>query len=172
MHRDPIPTCKSWPKGQDIEEFDSASTIHLCSCTNTRCTAGLDNGNAGVLGAGSIGGPSEPLLHARSDRRWNARDFLVRPCYVPNFCLTARVRYDLIPERARARIRLASSITASQNGRFVAVPERSSCLGLKGDDIRGHLACLCFAYGRTRIVRPSNLFDPGAVPRGRVVFWS
>src|SRR5882762_660183 len=84
----------------------------------------------------------------------------------------ARVRYDLIPERARAWIRLAASSTASQNGRFVAVPERSSCFGLKGDDIRGHRACVGFACCRNRIIRPSNLFDPGAFPRGRVAFSS
>jgi hypothetical protein len=90
----------------------------------------------------------------------------------PNFCLTSACPYDLIPERAPARIRLAASITAAQNGRFIEVPERSSCLGLKGDDIRGHRACVCFACARNRIIRPSNLFDRGAFPRGRVAFSS
>src|SRR5712692_5747063 len=118
-------------------------------------------------------GPLHSLACGSSGRRCsecNHNSSCLRTCLentdVPNFCLTARVRYDLIAERARARIRLASSITACQNGRFVAVPERSSCLGLKGDDIRGHLACVCFACGRTRIIRASNLFDPGSFPRG------
>ena len=96
---------------------------------------------------------------------------LSRLCSVPNFCLTARVRY------AYTGACTCTDTTCiidhpSQNDRFVAVPERSSCLGLKGDDIRGYLARVCFACGRARIICASNLLDPGAFPHGRVVFSS